>query len=249
MAHGFGNICDDFYVNLRVGTQLGLPQQRETLIHFFEQIQKSFPDMTRFRRADATELTLEEDRERESYRWLSVDAARLACGHVNPDSVADAMKLHHTVLDYAPHALGLSMVEIDHVDVVFGFDLEFAGNHDEVVAESLMAESPLAGLLEESGARAVDVQPTMTVSLTEDQRLQARVDVVTRSNGSPTRNPDYTGDAISVFLILRRYWGDRGREPLPQLLDNLAARGERMAEAFVVPKIIQPIRAAIATRS
>lgn len=249
MAHGFANICDDFYINLRVGTQLGLPQQRETLIHFFEQIQKSFPDMTRFRRADATELTLEEDREKDAYRWLSVDANRLAAGHVNPDSIADALKLHHTVLDYAPHALGLSMVEIDHVDVVFGFDLEFAGNHDEVVAEGLMTDSPLAGLLEEPGAKAVDVQPTITVSLSDDQRLQARVDVVTRSNGSPTRVGDFGGDAISVFLVLRRYFGDRGREPLPELLDNLAARAETIAEGFVVPKVILPIRAAIAARS
>lgn len=248
MPHGFGSICDDFYVNLRVGTQLGLPQQRDTLIHFFEQIQKSFPDMTRFRRAEA-ELTLEEDREKESYRWLSVDAMRLASGHVNPDSIEDALKLHHKVLDYAPHALGLSMVEIDHLDVVFGFDLEFGGNHDEVVAESLMADSPLAGLLDEPGAKAVDVQPTMTVSLTEDQRLQARVDVVTRSNGGPNRGAEFAPDAISVFLILRRYWGDRVREPIGDLLNQLAGKAETMAENFVVPKVILPIRAAIAARS
>lgn len=249
MASEFNSVCDDFYVNLRVGTQLGLPQQRETLIHFFEQIQKSFPDMTRFRRSEPGELTLEEDREKHAYRWLSVDAARLTCGHVNPPSIEDALKLHHTVLDYAPHALGLSAVEIDHLDVIFGFDLEFNGNHDEVIAESLMSDSPLAGLLEEPGAKAVDVQPTFTVALSEDQRLQARIDVVTRSNSQPNRGGEFGGDAISVYLILRRYWGDRGREPTDKLLDSLTARAESMAHAFVVPKIIVPIRTAIGSRS
>ncbi|MDB5326789.1 MAG: hypothetical protein JWM57_2358 [Phycisphaerales bacterium] len=249
MGNEFESVCDDFYVNLRVGTQLGLPQQRETLIHFFEQIQKSFPDMTRFRRSEQTELTLEEDRERDSYRWLSVDAARLACGHVNPESIQDALKLHHTVLDHAPHALGLSMVEIDHMDVVFGFDLEFAGNHDEVIAESLMADSPLSGLLDEAGAKAVDVQPSITVSLSDDQRLQARIDVVTRSAGQPGRASEFGPEAISVFLVLRRYWGDRGREPVEELLNSMSARAEVLAQSFVVPKIIVPIRSAIATRS
>ncbi|MGC4031558.1 MAG: hypothetical protein QM754_07465 [Tepidisphaeraceae bacterium] len=248
MATEFNSVCDDFYVNLRIGTQLGLPQQRETLIHFFEQIQKSFPDMTRFRRAEG-ELALEEDRERDSYRWMSVDGVRLSSGHVNPPSIDDALKLHNTILDYAPHTLGLSQVEIDHFDVIFGFDLEFAGNHDEVIAESLMSDSPLAGLLDEAGAKAVDVQPTITVSLTEDQRLQARIDVVTRSNGNGHRGGDFGGEAISVYLILRRYWGDRGREPMEQLLISMTARAEQMARDFVVPKIILPIRQAIGSRS
>lgn len=249
MGNGFSGICDDFYVNLRLGTHLGLPTQRETLLHFFEQIQKSFPDMTRFRRGENGELTLEEDREKESYRWLSVDPARLSCGQVNPDTIDDALKLHRTVLDYAPHTLSLSSVDIDHLDVLFGFDLEFNGNHDEVVAESLLADSPLAGLLDESGAKAVDVQPTITVALSEDQRLQARLDVVTRSSGQPARGPEFGGEAISVYLILRRYWGDRGREPVETLLEQLARRAETMAHQFVVPRVIQPLRAAIGTRS
>ena len=248
MSHDFTGVCDDFYVNLRIGSQLGLPQQRETLVHFFEQIQKSFPDMTRFRRNDSSDLTLEEDREVGTYRWLSVDGSRVACGHVNPPSLADALKLHHAVIDHAPHALGLSMLDIDHLDLVFGFDLEFAGNHDEVVAEALIADSPLAGLLDEAGARPTDVQPSITVSLSDDQRLQARVDVVTRSNGHPSRG-ESSGEAITVFLVLRRYWGDRGRPAMATLLDLLAERADALAHGFVVPRVIAPIRSAIAARS
>lgn len=249
MSNVYNTVCDDFYVNLRVGTQMNLPHQRETLLHFFEQIQKSYPEMTRFRRNEQNEYTLEEDRERDSYRWLSIEAQRLACGHVNPGQVEDALKLHATVLDHAPYALGLSKVEIDYVDLLFGFDLEYAGNHDEIVAESLYAESPLSALLEESGTKAMDFQPSVTVALTEDCRLQARIDVVTRTNSYQVRTGDYSTDVISVYLIIRRFWGDRVKESYEDLLKQLAERAEELANKYVVPRIVQPIRAAIGTRS
>ena len=53
----------------------------------------------------------------------------------------------------APHHLGLSPIEIDYLDVLFGFDLSFGGNHDEIIAESLFPESPLTCLLDEEGAQ------------------------------------------------------------------------------------------------
>ena len=249
MENEFNNICDDFYVNLRLGTQMGLPHQRETLLHFFEQIQKAFPDMTRFRKTEQNEFTLEEDRERDAYRWLSIESSRLAAGHVNPPTIEDALKLHRMILDHAPHALGLSMVEIDHLDLLFGFDLEYAGNHDEIIAESLLSESPLAGLLDEPGTRAMDVQPTITVALTDDCRLQARVDVVTRTNSYQVRSGEFSSEVISVYLIIRRYWGDRIKESMDELVTDLAHRAQDLATKFVVPRIVQPIRAAIGSRS
>jgi len=42
--------------------------------------------------------------------------------------------------------------------------------------------------------------------------MQARIDVVTRTNSYQVRTGDYSEDAISVYLIIRRYWGDRPRE-------------------------------------
>jgi len=62
MSHPYSSFCEDFYVNLRLGSQLNLPHQRETLLHFFERIQKEFPSMTRFRKTDGGEFNLEEDR-------------------------------------------------------------------------------------------------------------------------------------------------------------------------------------------
>ena len=87
--------------------------------------------MSRFRKNDNNELNLEEDRGAESYRWVSVESKRISAGHVNPATIEESLKLHTMLLEHVPHLLGISPVEIDYLDVLFGFDLAFSGNHDE----------------------------------------------------------------------------------------------------------------------
>jgi len=245
----YAAFCEDFYINMRLGSQLNLPHQRETLLHFFERIQKQFPGMTRFRKSDNGEMNLEEDRSSQTYRWVSMETKRLSCGHVNPPNLDEALVLHKFLLDLAPYHLGISPVEIDYLDVLFGFDLSFSGNHDEIISESLLADSPLNCLSEEVGAKPVDCQPTVTLALSDDCRLQARIDIVTRTNSYQVRTGDYSDDMISVYLILRRYWGDRPRAGLSQMAGELAVRAAQLVERHVLPKIVRPISAAIASRS
>jgi hypothetical protein len=240
MSNPFAAFCDDFYVNMRLGSQLNLPHQRETLLHLFERIQKEFPGMTRFRKTDAGDFNLEEDRTSHSYRWASVEAKRLASGHVNPASIEESLKLHMLLLQMAPYHLGISPIEVDYLDILFGFDLSFSGNHDD---------SPLACLTEELGAKPVDFQPTVTVALSDDCRLQARIDVVTRTNSYQVRTGDYSDDVISVYLILRRYWGDRPRETMEQMLPQLAERAEDLCTRYLLPRVLKPISSAISSRS
>jgi len=249
MSKPFCAFCEDFYVNLRLGSQLNLPHTRETVLHFFERVQKTYPGMTRFRRSENNEFTLEEDRSSQSYRWVSLETKRLAAGYVNPPSFEDAVSLHSLLLEQSPYQLGISPLEIDYLDVLLGFDLPFSGNHDEVIAESLYGDSPLACLGEEMGARAVDVQPTVTFALNDDCRLQARMDVVTRTNSYQVRTGEYSEDMISVYLIMRRYWGDRPKEPIESLFAHMTERAAELANKYIVPRVLKPISDAIASRS
>lgn len=249
MAHPYVTFCDDFYVTMRLASQMPLPQSRDTVLHFLEQVRKGFPGLTRFRRSDSGDINVEEDRQSNSYRWISLESKRVSSGHVNPESVADAMALHARLLQIAPHQLGVSPIEIDSLDIIFGFDLEFNGNHDEIIAESVLAESPLTCLLEAAGAKPVDFQPTVTVALSDDCRLQARVDVVTRTNSYQVRTGEYSDDVISVYLTLRRYWGDRPKKSLEEIAQQLSEQAESIAQSLVAPRILVPIRAAISSRS
>src|SRR3569832_1266321 len=98
MNNPYAAFCEDFYVNMRLGSQLVLPHGRETLLHFFERVQKAFPGMTRFQKND---YNLEEDRSSHGYRWLSMEAKRLSSGHVNPQNFEESLKLHSLLLDMA----------------------------------------------------------------------------------------------------------------------------------------------------
>jgi hypothetical protein len=249
MSNPYSSFCEDFYINARLGSQLNLPHQRETLLHFFERIQKEFPSMARFRKTENGEFNLEEDRSSQNYRWVSLESKRLSAGHVNPPDVEEALRLHKLLLQLAPFHLGVSPVEIDYLDLLFGFDLTFSGNHDEIIAESLLSDSPLNCLTEESGSKAVDFQPSVTVALSDDCRLQARIDIVTRTSSYQIRTGDYSDDVISVCLILRRYWGDRPRIPMEDLLAEMATRAEQLCDRHILPKIVRPISTAIASRS
>src|SRR5882724_3298441 len=249
MSNPYAAFCEDFYVNMRLGSQLNLPHSRDTLLHLFERVQKTYPSMSRFRKTESGEFNLEEDRTSQSYRWMSLEAKRLSSGHVNPSSVEESLSLHQLLLEMAPCHLGLSPIEIDYLDVLFGFDLGFGGNHDEIIAESLFPESPLACLTDVAGGRAVDFQPTVTVALSPDCRLQARIDVVTRTNSYQVRTGDYSDDVISVYLILRRYWGDRPKQPMEEMIVEMAQRADELCTSHIVPRVLKPISSAIASRS
>jgi len=245
----FASVSDDFYINMRLATQLSLPHNRETVLHFFERVQRQFPEMSRFRKYDNGDLSIEENRDNDAYRWVTLESRRLCAGHVTPESLDDALKLHGMLLQQVPYDLGFSPVEVDYLDILFGFDLSFRGNHDEIIAESLLQDSPLACLLAEPGAKAVDIQPSITVALSEDCRLQGRVDIVTRTNSYQVRTGDYANDVISVYLILRRYWGDRPKEPMEKIFAQMAEKADHLCQTYIVPRVLRPISSAIASRS
>ncbi len=249
MSHSYASFCQDFYVNLRLSTQLNLPHTRETLLHFFERLQKEFPALLNFRKCDNGDFNLEEDRRTGVYRWVRLEAKRLVAGFVNPPTLDDALAFHTFVLELAPHYLGISPLEIEHMEALFGFDLSFRGNHDEVVIESLFDGSPLGCLLDEEGARPVDVQPSVAVALSDDCRLQARLDVITRTDNYQVRTGDYSEEELSLYLTVRRYWGDRPKESLDAVFAHIFDRADGLCSAHVVPKVLKPISTAIASRS
>lgn len=62
----YSSLCDDFYVNMNLGTEMELPTNRETVLHFFERIQKTYPTMRNFYCRDRGDFILEEDKDQEA---------------------------------------------------------------------------------------------------------------------------------------------------------------------------------------
>src|SRR5262245_368494 len=72
--HGY---CDDYYVNMNLNTEMELPQTRDTVLHFFEQVKKTYPGMKNFYSRERGEFVLEEDKDKGNYRWTSVESRRV----------------------------------------------------------------------------------------------------------------------------------------------------------------------------
>src|SRR5437867_5609171 len=176
----YSSLCDDFGVYVYLNTKTELPTGRETVLHFFESLKRRFPQMTDFDHRDSGEYVLEEDREQGSYRWVTLETRRICSGYVNPPSVEDADKQHERILEVAPYHLDFSPLDCEALDVLFAFDFMYSGNHDEVVAEALGLNTTLEALLQISGTRVINYEPSLMLSLDEGCRLQCRLSVETR---------------------------------------------------------------------
>src|SRR5258708_21692401 len=104
----YSSLCDDFGIYVYTNTKMELPTRRETVLHFFDSLQKTFPEMTDFDRRESGEFVLEEDREQGSYRWVTLETQRICTGYVNPPTVDAADVQHERVLEFAPYHLDLS---------------------------------------------------------------------------------------------------------------------------------------------
>ena len=73
------------------------------------------------------------------YRWAAVETKRLCSGVVNPATLEAAVDQHRLVLEVAPAYLSVSPLDCEALDVLFGFDFAFRGNHNALLAEALGA--------------------------------------------------------------------------------------------------------------
>jgi hypothetical protein len=240
--------CDDFYVNVNLNTEMELPTSRDTVLHFFEQMRKAFPDLSNFYTRENGDLVLEGEKEQGPYRWVAIEPRRLGSGHINPPSLDAAFRQHETVLELAPHLLTLSILDCEALDVTYGFDFTFDGNHDEVVAEALGLGPGLDGLLEVPGARVINFEPSVTLALDESCRLQCRLSLETRTNVYQIRTGEFPEDQISVYFTVRQYWGTSPHGSFVESLRRQREIGEEIVQRAVIPRIVRPLAQAIASR-
>jgi len=247
MPTSYGALCTDFYVNMKLGVKMDLPSERDTVLNLFDRIRKERPTLTRFRRYEG-ELALESrDKDEPRQQWVALRRTSVRGGSVNPDSLADSYALHTLILTLAPFYLGVSPLDIDLLELTFGFDLEAPGNHNAIVRDTLLAGSPLASLLDADRMTPIDVQPLLGVTLNRSGSVQAFVDVKTRTTVREVRTGQFREEPISVFLTIRRLGAIDDVRELPKRFETLAREAERLAESRLVPQVITPLREKIAS--
>jgi len=250
MANSYAALCDEFYINMRLGTQMKMATDRATIVAFFERMQRLYPDMVNFHQDQKHgESSIEENRENNSYRWLSLEPNRLSSGYLNPDLPTDAYKYNKSVLETVPYYLAVSPVDLDYLDVLYGFDFQCKGNHHELIAEALLGESPVGKMMEAPGARGINFELSGIVSLSEDARTHARVWIEPRTTPSHVRSGDFPDEMLSLYVILRQWSGGKKLPELHEVHGHLIELGEKFMEDHVINGFLSPIRHAIARRS
>jgi hypothetical protein len=240
MATSFGALCTDFYVNMKLTLKMDLPGERETLLHLFDRLGRSYPNMDQFHRYD-DELVLESSRREAEYRWVSLRRTSVRGGHVNPQDMEEAYKFHKLLLEVAPHYLSISPLDIDYLELLFGFDLECKGNHDQVVYDALFASSPLADLMRVPQAKMIDVQPVFGMSLGRHGEMQVFFEVKTRTRSRRGSTGRYADEPLSVLVTLRKYGPIRKLEQLSRDFSVLCKHAETLTSERAVPDLVMPI--------
>lgn len=249
MPISFGSLCDDFYVNMNLNTELELPTGRDTILHFFERIQRQFPTMNTFYQRESGEFCLDEDREAGSYRWVTVERDRVCSGYVNPDTIEAADEQHKMILEQLPYAMGVSNLDIDSLDVLLGMDFDFEGNHDEILAEALFRDTPFATMLEIDGAQPLGFDPAILVSISDDCRQQARISFESRTGAYQVRTGKFKeDDQISLYLAIRRYPDPAIKFSAVDSYDHQRELAAELMSTRVIPNFVKPIVDTIAQR-
>lgn len=247
MSIDFGAMCDDFYISNRLSLKLEMSLDRESVLHFFDRIRREFPAVKRLRRKSRG-LSLEEDADAGGRRWVRMDGSSLRFGCIAPIDRDDVCTFGEFILEQAPYHLTLSDLVYDHLQVAYGFDMRYRGNHDQLVAETLFPEQPAHSLLfGEHAAHVIDAQPYYGVALNPSCDLQAYLQVKSRTTTYEVRSGNFTGGPISVLLIVRKYWVD-GKTDLAGGLRSLFETADELAAEKIVPNIVNPLAAAIASR-
>ena len=191
----------------------------------------------------------EEPGEDESRRWLRLDPSSLRFGHYGPPDADAVLRFGEVVLTQAPYYLTFSDIDFDHLELTYGFELEYQGNHDQLVAETILGEHAGMGFLFGDHAKSViDAQPYFGISLSPECDLQAYVEVKSRTNTFEVRSGTYEMQPISVFLTVRRYWGVERPPSLIEVLAALFEHADELAVEKVVPMFVNPLAGAIASR-
>jgi len=242
---------------MKLTLKMDLPKSRETVLDTFERLRKAYPEMGQFRRYK-DEYALESPQSDLPHRWAAMRSNYLRAGTVNAATLPEAYALHHTLLTLAPSYLSISPLDVDYIELLYGFDLVAGGNHDAIVLSALLANSPLSALMDIPGATPIDFQPMLGMAMPRRGDTEVFFEVkthhaATRAEGDNGPGAGITvegitqGDPISVYVTLRKFGPILEVEELPRLFTALCQKGEDLVQHRVIPGLLLPIREAISS--
>ena len=243
----YTELADGFSLFANLRTKLPLPRSRETVLHFFEAIRKGVPGLSHFRSTDEAFL-VENDANSDWPRSVLLGEDHLCSQSSSPDDENGSDQQHSRILELAPYHLGISAMDCEVLEVGYRYDLEFAGNQDELLAGVLSKGSPTEALLHPPNSQVLFFQPSWTLVHDDTCRLQSTVAIQTRTDAFQIATGNYPESALSIFLTVQRYWAAEHGDSFSEDYARLREFGAELIANHIGPSLIEPIVRAIAAR-
>ncbi|TWT91485.1 hypothetical protein [Neorhodopirellula pilleata] len=239
---------EEYYVNMNLSTEMELPQGRESVLHYFEQVRRRYPTMSNFYCREKDEFVLEEEKDSGNYRWVSTEPKRLNSGMVNPESYDEACEQHRAILEMVPYELSISPLDCESLSVMLGFDFSCKGNHNEILHEAVGIAPGLEKFAGLSESKLLSVEPAIQFSLDDDCRTQCRISFETRTTAFQVRSGEFSEEPLSVYLMVRRYDSLGVDEDYASEFDRLSKLCKKLVDEYLVDSVLRPLQTAIAIR-
>lgn len=245
----YSSFCDDFYVDMCLYTKLDLPTNRDTILAFFERIERKYPQMTTLLRRGKANLCLKEQGSGGQFRWTSIERDRLASGIANPQDLNTAYQLSRFILDLVPYMLSISHLDIDSIELVYAMDFDCSGSHEEVIADAMIASSAFNNIIEIPGSSVLACSPAVTIGLDPENLTQARIAVESgRELLSYSDLTDDTEEPITLSLALRQFPAPGKKFDSIAEFNRLTAIGEDLMNEKVIGGFAKPLKNVIAQK-
>ena len=155
------------------------------------------------------------------------------------------MEQHKLILELAPYMLSVSPLDCEALDLLFGFDFTYRGNHNQLMAEVLGVSPSMEPVLEIPGATVINYEPSVTIAIDADCRMQLRISVETRTNAYQVRMGEYPEEQLSVYVTARQYGSLAPDKTFVETLDRLRQLCHETIDNHVIEHILQPLGRAI----
>jgi hypothetical protein len=139
-------------------------------------------------------------------------------------------------------------MDCEALDLLYGFDFIYRGNHNQLLAEALGVGSAFERMIDLPGSTIINYEPTVTIALDEECRLQCRLSVEARTNAYQIRMGEYPEEQLSVYVTARQYGSLSPTTTFVQTLDRLSEVCQEMLENHVIEQILQPLQRTIAMK-
>tara|TARA_R110002072_G_scaffold103114_1_gene226306 strand:- start:15300 stop:16064 length:765 start_codon:yes stop_codon:yes gene_type:complete len=246
----YGTFGDEYYVNMNLSTEMELPQGRESVLHYFEQVQRRYPKMANFYAREKDEYVLEEEKEKDSgsYRWVSVEPKRVNSGMVSPTTYEDACEQHRAVLELVPYELSVSPLDCEALTVMLGFDFVCKGNHNEIVTEAIGIAPGLEKFTQLPYGKLLSNEPVVQFALDEDCKTQCRISFESRTGAFQIRTGEFTEEQLSVYMMVRRYDSLGAKENYADEFTRLSQLCRDLVDEYLIDSVLRPLQTAISIR-